>query len=27
MKGFDKSPQMNVFTVHAEWYFCYAQCI
>jgi len=27
LKGFDESPQMNVFTLHAEWYVCYAQSI
>jgi len=25
VKDFDESPQMNVFTLHAEWW--YAQCI
>jgi len=24
MKSFDESPQMNVFTLHAVWYVCYA---
>jgi len=27
LKGFDESPQMKVFTLHAESYVCYAQSI